>query len=195
MLIAIEGVDGVGKTTAANNIARVLHAKFVSKPLHELMGNQGMELYRQISRSVNETGNAATRAWFYSFGNVYLSQLASEQHIVTERYLLSNYAWNFNMENQILFEYLQKNCRIPDLTVLLTASRETLIHRICTRAPDDPDLAKVSNNIRRQDVMIKKLQEWDCPAFIVDTDKRNEEAVCSTILEELRRRGIHIPNP
>ena len=34
MHIAIEGMDGVGKTTAGKRLADQLHFKFVEKPLH-----------------------------------------------------------------------------------------------------------------------------------------------------------------
>ena len=37
MHIAIEGMDGVGKTTAARNLAKILNFKLVEKPLHYML--------------------------------------------------------------------------------------------------------------------------------------------------------------
>ena len=43
MHIAIEGIDGVGKSTAAKNLAKRLDFTLVEKPLHFLFDEDGNE--------------------------------------------------------------------------------------------------------------------------------------------------------
>lgn len=58
MHIAIEGFDGVGKTTTCKILAEKLNLKFVEKPLHYLLPyDNKVEAYRQIAREVNEILN------------------------------------------------------------------------------------------------------------------------------------------
>ena len=50
MHIAIEGMDGVGKTSVAELIAEKLGYQFIEKPLHLLLDEEGqMENYLKIS--------------------------------------------------------------------------------------------------------------------------------------------------
>lgn len=54
MFIAIEGVDGVGKTTVARLLAEQLQCEFVEKPFHLLLDTLPVEdAYGVITRQVN----------------------------------------------------------------------------------------------------------------------------------------------
>ena len=56
MHIAIEGMDGVGKTTAARNLAKRLDFKIVEKPLHYMFDEEKGEFtnYIRIRDYINE---------------------------------------------------------------------------------------------------------------------------------------------
>ena len=55
MHIAIEGMDGVGKTSVAELIAEKLGYQFIEKPLHLLLDEEGqMENYLKISSYINK---------------------------------------------------------------------------------------------------------------------------------------------
>lgn len=54
IFIAIEGVDGVGKTTVARLLAEQLQCEFVEKPFHLLLDTLPVaDAYRMITEQVN----------------------------------------------------------------------------------------------------------------------------------------------
>ncbi|MBO6073108.1 AAA family ATPase [bacterium] len=50
--IAIEGMDGVGKSTVCQLLANRLGYKFIEKPFHYLLNND-INLYRDITKKIN----------------------------------------------------------------------------------------------------------------------------------------------
>lgn len=70
MKIAIEGMDGVGKTTIAKRFAKENGFIYLDKPLNELFGsanNMISELYNKIYDFDDES----IKAWFFGLGNIY----------------------------------------------------------------------------------------------------------------------------
>ena len=76
MHIAIEGMDGVGKTTVANILAKKLNFTIVEKPLHLLFDqNDSFTNYIKYRDYVNlQVDNDPLRAWFYGLGNIFLDR-------------------------------------------------------------------------------------------------------------------------
>ena len=72
MHIAIEGFDGVGKSTAAKKLAEKLGFLLVEKPLHFLFDEEGDKQYIRIRNTVNQSKNKQFTGWFYGLGNIYL---------------------------------------------------------------------------------------------------------------------------
>ena len=65
MHIAIEGFDGVGKSTAAKKLAEKLGFLLVEKPLHFLFDEEGDKEYIRIRNEVNQSNNKQFTGWFY----------------------------------------------------------------------------------------------------------------------------------
>ena len=57
MHIAVEGFDGVGKSTAAKKLAQVTGFLLVEKPLHFLFDEEGDREYIRIRDAVNKSKN------------------------------------------------------------------------------------------------------------------------------------------
>ena len=57
MHIAVEGFDGVGKSTAAKKLADKLGFLLVEKPLHFLFDEEGDKEYIRIRDAVNKSTN------------------------------------------------------------------------------------------------------------------------------------------
>ena len=55
MHIAIEGMDGAGKTSVAKLLAEKIGFKFVEKPLHYMLDEDGtLDNYMRVSKDVNK---------------------------------------------------------------------------------------------------------------------------------------------
>ena len=146
MHIAIEGMDGVGKTTAGKKLADKLHFKFVEKPLHYLFDSEGeFTNYIRIRNYINQqVDDDALRAWFYGLGNVYLYHKFEGENIITDRHLLSNYFWCGGEKTEPIFQCLIGLIGKPDYTFLLWATEKAGLARLRKRDPNDHDIGKAA---------------------------------------------------
>ena len=191
MHIAIEGIDGVGKSTAAENLARALNFKLVEKPLHFLFDEDGSEEnYLRIRNRVNENPNKLFTGWFYGLGNIYLYERFKDENIITDRHILSNYCWSGSEESEYIFDAIYKTIGAPDYTFLIYASPESVEKRLRNRDSDDPDLRKVEEIPSAYQRMIHILQKYEMPSLVIDTSAMPEKDVVDTMINELKRVGL-----
>ena len=141
MHIAIEGIDGVGKSTAAKNLAERLGFTLVEKPLHFLFDKDGNEdNYIRIRDEVNKSKNKKFTGWFYGLGNIFLYEHFKNENIITDRHILSNYCWSGDESTDYIFDSIYQTTGAPDFTFLIVASQEAVEKRLKKRNPSDPDL-------------------------------------------------------
>ena len=181
MHIAIEGLDGVGKTTVAREVASRLGFCFIEKPLHLVLDSEGMDCYLRATAVINQRMDGNFKTLFYGAGNYLVSQLAKEKNIVTDRHLVSNYYCN-SEQNDLLFDQLVNYCGIPDLTVILFASPEVRRDRILHRNPNDPDLLTKTVNNDGYQKMQYFLKKYQMPFHLIDTTSLDIDRVVETII-------------
>lgn len=186
MHIAIEGLDGVGKTSTAKLVAERLGFAFIEKPLHYLTDKSGMEQYLYITKIINETMSQDFTAMFYGTGNLYLSYLKQDKNVVTDRYLCSTYFWNQNDGNTALFDYLAKACVPPDITIILFASASVRKARICHRNPNDPDLLSKVLPDSAYDRMKQFCERYSFPYIWIDTSESTLEDTVDQIIQYVK---------
>lgn len=174
MHIAVEGIDGVGKTTLARKLAKNIGFHCIEKHLHALTDGDDIDdipNYMRITSHVNASDNATFRAWFYALGNLYLKEHYQNTNIVTDRYFASNYSWNGTPENEFIFEKLMELLGKPDITFLIYANPDVRAERIRRRNPNDPDLLNSSIDFSEQ--MYGKingfLQKYNFKYHLIDT--------------------------
>jgi thymidylate kinase len=110
MHIAIEGIDGVGKSTAAHKLAQRLGFLLVEKPLHYLFDEKGNDdNYIRIRDIVNKSRNKKYTGWFYGLGNIFLYEHFKNQNIITDRHILSNYCWSGDESTDYIFDAIFKS--------------------------------------------------------------------------------------
>lgn len=191
MHIAIEGIDGVGKSTAAKNLAERLGFSLVEKPLHFLFDENGSEEnYIRIRNEVNKSKNKRFTGWFYGLGNIFLYEHFKNENIITDRHILSNYCWSGDDTTDYIFDAIYQTTGAPDFTFLIVASQEAVEKRLKKRNPNDPDLKKVEYIPTAYAKMKVVLERYKMPGIIIDTSEMGEKEVVDIMVSELKKRGL-----
>lgn len=185
--IAIEGMDGVGKTTTGKLLAEKIGYEFVDKNLRFLFDEgESYENYFRIRDKVNANSDRLFTSWFYGLGNIYLHTLYKNKNIVTDRYFLSNYAWSGTPENSDVYDLLVKKLGFPNLTVILYANESAIKKRILRRNKDDNDIYKVNVAREKYDKMICFCEKYKMPYIVIDSSNMQPEKVIDIIIQHLR---------
>jgi len=190
MHIAIEGMDGVGKTTAARNLARKFGFKIVEKPLHYMLDKKGdMRNFTRIRDYINkQVSNDVLRAWFYGLGNIYLYHKFRNENIITDRHFVSNYYWCGTKETEEIFQCMVDVIGKPDFTFLLYASAEEGARRIKRRNRRDPDIRKAKLYPDARKKMEFFLRRYKMEYIAIDTTNLNKKEVVEKMIECLPPR-------
>ncbi len=186
MHIAIEGVDGVGKTTICKMLAEKLNFKFIEKPLHYLLDSENkFQNYLRIRDYVNVQENKIFTSWFYGLGNIFLYHKFKDENIITDRHLVSNYFWSGDETSQPVFDCIIGLIGKPDYTFLLYANEEEIIRRLKKRDIDNSDIKKVQLNKEALTKMKKFLSDYDMKHHFIDSTELDKEEVLLIILNYL----------
>ena len=187
--IAIEGMDGVGKTTASKLLAKRLGYKFIDKNLREIFDDgDSYDNYIRIRDKVNASPDRLFTAWFYALGNIYLHTAHEKENIVTDRYFLSNYAWSGTENNDEVYDLLVKKLGFPDLTVILYADEHAILSRLRHRDELDSDIKKVTLAKEKYEKMINFCEKYKMPYMVIDTSNLSPEDVVEVIMKRIEGR-------
>lgn len=192
MHIAVEGIDGVGKTTIARELSRRIGFQCIEKHLHALLDGEDISdipNYLKVTEKVNASQDKLFRAWFYALGNIYLKEHYGNADIVTDRYFVSNYSWNGTPENEFIFEKMIELLGKPEITFLIYANPEVRAARIRQRNPQDPDLVNATVNF--SETMYNRitgfLKKYDFRFYTIDTSDVSLDESLTGIQDLLRK--------
>ncbi len=129
-LIAVEGMDGIGKAAICAELAEKLGYVYADKALRFLLdGEEGYANYYRIADAVNNVNNKLFRAWFYALSDIYLHAIY-DGGVVTDKYFLSNYAFNGTDAIEDVFNLEIKKLGNPYLTVILYATESYMFKHL-----------------------------------------------------------------
>lgn len=180
-------MDGVGKSTTCQLLAKRLGYKFVEKPLHYLFDKNPNEFdeYLRIRDQVNANPNRVFTSWFYGLGSIYMYEQFKDENIVTDRHLASNYAWSGSDTNKEVYDLLVKKLGSPRLTVIIYSPSDVILGRLKRRDKTDSDIAKASKSEEIYKRMIEFCKTYEFPYLVIDTSKSTPEEVVEEIVKEL----------
>ena len=195
MFIVFEGIDGVGKTSLAQKLSHQLNYKFIETPLSELMFNNP-QIYAKVVDYIHSYLPGFLRDWFYSFSNLYLSEKYCQEHstnqrnLITNRYVVSNFAYNSDNYTENFFANLFQFLAKPDLIIYLTADLETIKQRISNRNKDDKDLLQVEYNKNVREPLMLNFLKHNYNAkqvAIINTTNLNLDEVYKKIMDRIQK--------
>ena len=181
--IAIEGMDGVGKTTTCKLLAERLGYKFIEKNLRFLFDeNNEFDNYFRIRDKVNANTDRLFTSWFYGLGNIYLYTMFRDENIITDRHFLSNYAWSGTDDNTEVYDLLVKKLGFPDLTVILYADETAIFNRLRSRD-------KVKKAKEKYEKMVFFCEKYKMPYMVVDTSNLTPDQTVELIMKRIEGRA------
>lgn len=190
MQIAIEGMDGVGKTTIAKKLAEDFDFMYIDKPLHYLLLGTELETYTQLNsilRKMYDLDDPVIKSWMIGLGNLYSSRQFKDKNVVLDRHLVSNYFWNGEQESNLVFKTMIELMGIPDMTILLYASPQTRKKRLYLRDKNDRDLSDPEIWVEGYDKMKKFLEDFSIPYIPINTENRDIEEVYEIVRKKVEK--------
>ena len=187
MLIAIEGIDGVGKTTIGKALSQKLDFEFLEKALQKVW-NLPLDKYVSMREALKTTNNKDVMSFFFGLNNLLCGIEGFSKNVIADRYILTNYFWYGTENNECIYDAILSVSEKPTLTVILTATTETLRKRIIAKENKDKvekELEKIKNNDEFAPKTRAFLERKGLDYIIIDNNTAKIEDVVSLIINEL----------
>lgn len=184
MIISVEGLDGVGKSSLAKNLARALDISLIEKLTVSLL-DLSFEKSESIKNKIYSEYKPNLQAMYYLLG--YVGIIESKKECIMDRGFISTYYFSYNEETSNLFDFVANNYGFPDLTILLYASIDERVKRISQRDSFDEDLKR--NRIYRDnyDKYFDAIKKYNIPHIVINTENLTEDEVLSLTLKLLKK--------
>lgn len=143
VIIAVEGMDGSGKTTICKHIEKKYNFINVEKPTKYLFiesdGNINYDAFYEMLNKVYKKSKKY-RSAFFGKGNELAIKMNYNSNIVLDRHIASNYYWNGSIFLTRFYKRLLFTCGKPTITIFLYATPKVRYERLKKRDKDDIDL-------------------------------------------------------
>lgn len=190
MMIAVEGMDGVGKTAISKYICEQFGFNYIEKPLHYFYNDGADKEYEDLMKVANrmyDINDSIVKSWYFSLGDIYVARMFADQDVVIDRHLVSNYYWNGDYESELIFKTLIEASGTPDLTILLYATPKTRMERLKKRNEDDPDLSDPDKMDDGYNKMVYFVEKFNLPCIVINTDDKSLDEVKQIVDSEIKK--------
>jgi dTMP kinase len=129
MIIVLEGLEGVGKTTLSQATCPLLQAKYVKTPPPEL---------NPVRSFIAGLGSTEASFYFYLAGLFSIQEdirqyKKADQHIILDRYIHSTIAYHSSGTDFVPPQFDGRNLVMPDVVIHITCSERVRTARVLAR--------------------------------------------------------------
>lgn len=180
MFIALEGVDGTGKSTLSSVLSDRLGAVPYSTPPKK---------YLTFRERVDKDASAEEHYRFYRDGiydasNEIQSILSAGGKVVSDRYWLSTYTYHQVMGAEVSMDDF-KSVVVPTMTVILSLSKDVQIGRILHRGMSTGDRRMLAQQQELSMAFYRNALEFNIPFIIIDTQRFSALACAEIVAKAL----------
>jgi len=178
MFIAIEGVDGSGKSTLCAILAKKLGATSYSTPPKK---------YLSFRERVDNNASPEEHYKFYRNGIYDASKeieaiIANKGKVVSDRYWLSTYTYHQVMGAQVSMNDFSQII-LPTITVILTINENIQIDRILARGMTAGDKRMLDQQKELATAFYQNVLKNGIPFLMIDTQRFTPEACAEIIIK------------
>ena len=192
MHIAVEGVDAVGKTTTAKELANRLGMNYYSKSLHAMRDSSGV--YDSFITLKDLLQDQTYPSDFGFRGSFVLGRVRGED-IISDRFMTSNFWAHGHGKHYDELLKLMETFGSPDLTVILYADPAVIADRMFKRDPNDKDIAKLPYIKEAYQTMLEFVTRTNLPYILFDTTELTFDAAVSALETLIRERFFEYSEP
>ena len=142
IFIAIEGLDGSGKSTISKLVAEKIGAKLLKTPPDEF--NRIRKQIDYYYRKCLEGSRLFYLSTIFYASDIVLQELQNKRSVVIDRYWISSLVYNnSSIDDQDIIK-LSRNVANPDLTIFLDVSKTKRLKRLISRNASITDADNLS---------------------------------------------------
>ena len=183
IFVAIEGPDGVGKTSCGELLSASINGIYRKVPAG---------IFMEMKETVHRIDNLDARFLFFLSANLHVSdmirRLLGESSVVCDRYLASTFAYhkafgaNTNIAN---WQILKQSLIQPDFTFILEADDQVLFERLKEKGDS---VEKFWNKVAMRQEIRKNYLDFSKDIIRIDTNKKTANEVCEEMLQIIKTR-------
>lgn len=183
MHIAIEGMDGVGKTSAAKLLAKRMKMQYYAKTFHAMRDASG-----QYDNFITLSDYSEQLCNPYNFGirGAFLYCKFKGIDVVSDRYFVSNFWAHTHGEHYDELKEIISLLGEPDITFLLYGEQEVIRQRMVSRDPHDKDIVKIDYIPQAYSVMKNFLARTGLKNVVINTSRLSLEEVVDLMVTIVR---------
>jgi thymidylate kinase len=178
VLVAIEGLDGCGKTTVARTLANMIGAEYTTLPPAPM---------RLAATTVLEDYDSLARYLYYlSCVSAVAEAPRLAPHVVADRFIASAHALHVHVKGKVAGALRHLDFGHADLTIYLHVAEEERRLRLLDRGrPLDPFEERLNEDGDFRNQVVRQLRSW--PGTVeLDTTGRGPDEV-ATLARDLWR--------
>jgi len=182
--IALEGIDGSGKTTVCKLLSKKMKAYLYKTPSWP---------FANLREIIDKTVDIKSRFYFYLssvfHASAEIEELLKKRHVVCDRYILSTLCYHRASGSSFkLFNETYLDIIIPDFTFFLNADYEVRMKRIAIREHiDHSDVLNSAFHDREYQDKVKYEFATYTNMVWVNTNDRSPKDVTELIYQEISK--------